>query len=320
MSQLQLSSSVSSVSSLPQLAYKGTPVVTTETLAQAYEVKPINIQKNFSANSERFTEGKHYFIVTGQELNAFRLRLTESKSQISPKARALTLWTERGAARHAKMLNSDKAWDMFELLEETFFRVANQPRPADTATPSTVESRKPLEKLLRVWAARSGLHHAQCWTMLNSAFNLQSVTELPEAWIPDAIAWVQERLDKLNTPAPATASLPDKKQREQRSLPATVPADRPISAELARCAIEFETLALQVRELERLLNRVKLLTVPLREEAVKDLCRKSGITHVHLDAMCDELFVTAQRMAAELVPCARLGLHALQDLAEAQSR
>lgn len=194
MSQLQLSSSVSS---LPQLAYKGTPVVTTETLAKVYEVKPINIQKNFSANSERFTEGKHYFIVSGQELNAFRLRLTESKSQISPKARALTLWTERGAARHAKMLNSDKAWDMFELLEETFFRVANQPRTASNATPSTVEGRKPLEKLLKVWATRSGLHNAQCWTMLNAAFNLSSVTELPEEWIPDAIAWVQAKIDAL---------------------------------------------------------------------------------------------------------------------------
>lgn len=45
--------------------------------------------------------------------------------------RTLTLWTECGAARHAKMLNSDKAWEMFELLEETFFRVKDTaPVPA----------------------------------------------------------------------------------------------------------------------------------------------------------------------------------------------
>ncbi|EFQ3068943.1 TPA: ORF6N domain-containing protein, partial [Escherichia coli] len=29
--------------------------------------------------------------------------------QISPKARSLILWTERGAARHAKMLETDRA-------------------------------------------------------------------------------------------------------------------------------------------------------------------------------------------------------------------
>lgn len=43
--------------------------------------------------------------------------------QIGKRSASLTLWTERGAARHAKMLNSDRAWDVFELLEETFFRI-----------------------------------------------------------------------------------------------------------------------------------------------------------------------------------------------------
>lgn len=195
MSQLQLSSSVSS---LPQLAYKGTPVVTTETLAKVYDVALHQVRQNFKNNKERFVEGKHYFLVSGNNLREFKNRVENFYSvKIAQNVNALTLWTERGAARHAKMLNSDKAWDMFELLEETFFRVANQPRTASNATPSTVEGRKPLEKLLKVWATRSGLHNAQCWTMLNAAFNLSSVTELPEEWIPDAIAWVQAKIDAL---------------------------------------------------------------------------------------------------------------------------
>ncbi|EPT6592756.1 phage antirepressor Ant, partial [Escherichia coli] len=41
--------------------------------------------------------------------------------QISPKARSLILWTERGAARHAKMLETDQAWDVFEKLEDCYF-------------------------------------------------------------------------------------------------------------------------------------------------------------------------------------------------------
>ena len=80
-----LSSSLSTVS-LPRLAYKGVPVVTTETLALAYEVDAVSIRKNFSCNKGRFTEGKHYFSITGKELSAFRLSVTESNSQISRKS------------------------------------------------------------------------------------------------------------------------------------------------------------------------------------------------------------------------------------------
>lgn len=75
-----------------------------------------------------------------------------------------------------------------------------------TLTPSTTASRKPLEKLVKVWAAQGGLIAVQCWTMLNAAFNLQSITELPEEWIPDAIAWVQGKIDALpQTLTPSTA-------------------------------------------------------------------------------------------------------------------
>ncbi|HIB5071822.1 TPA: P22AR C-terminal domain-containing protein, partial [Escherichia coli] len=33
----------------------------------------------------------------------------------------LILWTERGAARHAKMLETDRAWEVFEKLEDCYF-------------------------------------------------------------------------------------------------------------------------------------------------------------------------------------------------------
>lgn len=41
--------------------------------------------------------------------------------KISPKTRTLILWTERGAARHAKMLETDQAWEVFEKLEDSYF-------------------------------------------------------------------------------------------------------------------------------------------------------------------------------------------------------
>ncbi|HHN9115727.1 TPA: ORF6N domain-containing protein, partial [Escherichia coli] len=47
--------------------------------------------------------------------------------QISPKARSLILWTERGAARHAKMLETDQAWEVFEKLEDCYFSQKQMP-------------------------------------------------------------------------------------------------------------------------------------------------------------------------------------------------
>ena len=80
--------------------------------------------------------------------------------------------------------------------------------PHIAITPSTTASRKPLEKLVKVWARQSGLIVGDCWTMLNAAFNLQSITELPEEWIPDAIAWVQGKIDNLTPALPAAEPVP----------------------------------------------------------------------------------------------------------------
>lgn len=205
MSQAELLAPSPVVPSFPPLSYQGVPVLTTEMLAQAYEVEPYQIRQNFRNNRERFIEGKHFFIITSGELKEFRLQVESFYSQISPKVRALTLWTERGAARNAKMLDSDRAWDVFELLEETFFRVVrpiSSPTPDDftsplSLTPSTTEDRKPLRALVGSWAQVSGLPFAACWNQLKAAFNLANIKELPQEWIPDALAWVQAKIDAL---------------------------------------------------------------------------------------------------------------------------
>lgn len=198
----QLSSSVS----LPQIAYKGIPVVTTETLARAYEVKPINIQKNFSANKDRFVEGRHYYTISGNDLRELKHRLTESKSvKIARNVNALTLWTERGAARHAKMLNSDKAWDMFELLEETFFAVVKTEQPAPSPiSKRTDPERKALTAIINTWVGMAPIHYASARAQVNAHFGVTSVDALTVAQVKEAIQWVQAKIDALPAvPAPA---------------------------------------------------------------------------------------------------------------------
>ena len=112
--------------------------MTTEQLAQFYECDANNIKKNFNANKDRFIEGKHYFKVEGEDLKAFKNRVTES-DLVGKNANMLYLWTKRGAARHAKMLSTDKAWQVFEMLEDSYFegtKITPAPVPADIKTPS----------------------------------------------------------------------------------------------------------------------------------------------------------------------------------------
>ncbi|EOC3267768.1 ORF6N domain-containing protein [Salmonella enterica subsp. enterica serovar Montevideo] len=105
------------------IEYRGQRVVTNEQLAAGYGTDVANIKMNYSRNTDRFVEGKHFFKVTGEELA--NLRVTFSYLQISSKTRSLMLWTERGAANHAKMLETDQAWSYHEDLVECYFTQRN---------------------------------------------------------------------------------------------------------------------------------------------------------------------------------------------------
>ncbi|CAK0724203.1 P22AR C-terminal domain-containing protein [Escherichia coli] len=111
-----------SVETLSPITHNQIPVITTELLAQLYGTEPVRIRQNHHENKVRFVEGKHFFKVVGNDLKELRVALNYSQNPISPKARSLILWTERGAARHAKMLETDQAWDVFEKLEDCYFR------------------------------------------------------------------------------------------------------------------------------------------------------------------------------------------------------
>lgn len=109
---------------IPVLEWQGVRVVTTETLARGYGTTPIRIQQNYNRNEERFVEGKHFFKIKGDEIKS--LRLSFSELQISPKTRSLILWTERGAARMSKIVDTEQAWAFFEKLEDSYFRKKEQ--------------------------------------------------------------------------------------------------------------------------------------------------------------------------------------------------
>lgn len=103
------------------IEYKGQKVITTAMLAQAYGTSVSYISNNFNRNKKKFIEGKHYFHLHGNELKDFKTN--HLKDESLKKINHLYLWTERGANHHCKILDTDKAWEQFENLEETYFRV-----------------------------------------------------------------------------------------------------------------------------------------------------------------------------------------------------
>ncbi|EOO3656321.1 ORF6N domain-containing protein, partial [Escherichia coli] len=111
-----------SVETLAAITHNQTPVITTELLAHLYGADVKNIQNNFARNVGRFQIGKHFFKIEGEELRELKHRPSLSGSvKIARNVRSLILWTERGAARHAKMLETDQAWEVFEKLEDCYF-------------------------------------------------------------------------------------------------------------------------------------------------------------------------------------------------------
>ncbi|WP_180040793.1 ORF6N domain-containing protein [Acinetobacter sp. YH12218] len=111
------------------IRFKNIPVVSTTQLAKLYGVEVKNINQNYNRNLGRFIEGKHYFKLEGDELREFK-KQPSFRGLLSNMISHLILWTERGAARHAKMLDTDHAWDVFERLEDSYFKPQESAAPA----------------------------------------------------------------------------------------------------------------------------------------------------------------------------------------------
>lgn len=103
---------------------KGQRVLTTKQIAEAYGTTKDKVIYNFNYNKSKYILGKHYIEVSGAELKELK---RTCENQISFKyAKNLYLWTEKGALLHAKSLNTDKAWEVYDWLVDFYFRVKEQ--------------------------------------------------------------------------------------------------------------------------------------------------------------------------------------------------
>lgn len=96
--------------------YKNIRVLTTQQIAEAYGTDGKTISYNFNHNKDRYSEGKHFICLTGDELRAFR-----EIHDLPTNLNKIYLWTEKGAFLHAKSLNTDVAWEVYDKLVDSYF-------------------------------------------------------------------------------------------------------------------------------------------------------------------------------------------------------
>lgn len=106
---------------LVPIEYGGQRVLTTQQLAEGYGTEPQIITNNYNRNKDRYRHGVHYFALSGDEKKAF-INLNQFDLGLK-NAATIYLWTEKGALYHAKSLNTDRAWEVYDQLVETYFRV-----------------------------------------------------------------------------------------------------------------------------------------------------------------------------------------------------
>lgn len=84
-----------------------------------------------------------------------------------------------------------------KLVRRYFIECERRLNEPDRDRLSTVEDRRPLNTIVHTWAQASNQKYSMCWKQVNSAFSLEKAAEFPARWIPDAVAWVQAKIDAL---------------------------------------------------------------------------------------------------------------------------
>ena len=175
------------IKNLVPMEYSAQRVLTTEQLAQVYECETRNISDNFKNNESQFEEGLHYFKLTGDELRAFKSQSESFGLPISKFTSTFYLWTKQGAVRHCKMLNTVKAWEMFNLLEENYFnlpKIEAMPHVQKELDEIILSVGRVREAIQKVYGVKDGIALAQA-TNLTGTFYKFNLSEL-KALIPPA--------------------------------------------------------------------------------------------------------------------------------------
>ena len=278
---------------LTVVEYADQRVMTTKQLAEVFGTTSENIKRNYSRNKDRFIEGRDYYYLEGDDLRLFfesffskynkeekepynqlNLQVTNSPLQNGlqdqqkmfgniPKIRHLILYTERGANRHAKILDTDEAWKQFDYIEEVYFRVKHDLLPNKKRYDASryENKRKP---------NRNYVDRDMVDSLLDSVNNLSKVVDKQVAMIDKMIALSGE---SGHTQA-IKVEQPEIKNSEQDEAPANTDTNRRLITE----RIENEKFANLVRSKISTLSSLNAKPFMVNIKNSYDCLRGKGIS------------------------------------------
>lgn len=197
------------------IEHRGTRVLTTQQVAEAYGVESKSLMRNFQRNVEHFQEGTHYISLTGEELKVFK---GERQNDVSLKfVSSLYLWLEQGAFMLAKSLNSEKAWQAYRMLTEQYYKITQQamlPEATEQRILQLEEQVQSIQKQLALVTLHSGeqkrlqravtervlqitesvarkpSHYSAIYRAIKKRYTVESYRDVPQCLLQDALEFV----------------------------------------------------------------------------------------------------------------------------------
>lgn len=170
-------------------------VLTTAQIAEQYETDTRIISNNFNRNEKRYVEGKHYYCLTGDVLREFKAN--HQFDDLRPNTNKFYLWTEKGALMLAKSLNTDKAWEAYECLVDTYFSVREQGQLPQR--PDRTKALEVKEMNARVRMSNQFLKLANAETTLSKDYKSILIAKAAEVLAGEAILPMPKSEQKMYT-------------------------------------------------------------------------------------------------------------------------
>lgn len=170
-------------------------VLTTAQIAEQYETDTRIISNNFNRNEKRYVEGKHYYCLTGDVLREFKAN--HQFDDLRPNTNKFYLWTEKGALMLAKSLNTDKAWEAYECLVDTYFSVREQGQLSQR--PDRTKALEVKEMNARVRMSNQFLKLANAETTLSKDYKSILIAKAAEVLAGEAILPLPKSEQKMYT-------------------------------------------------------------------------------------------------------------------------
>ena len=171
---------------LSVVIYNNVPVLTFDAIDMVHTRSYGTARKRFHENRQRFTEGKHYYMVSYAEAEVLE------PYGVTVPPRGLTLITKRGYLLLVKSFTDDLAWDVQEQLVDYYFEGQPQQRPT-VETISAVQLqqiRGQMENVTRYMKHDKQKLVQTLYRLMKAEFGYDKIENLPAADLPQVLDYI----------------------------------------------------------------------------------------------------------------------------------